>query len=119
MLALTDGFGVDVAVEAVGVPTTFDMCTQIARPGGSVANVGVHGQAVQLDLQNLWIKNINISMGLVNTTTLGMLLKLVAQEKLPVEKFVTHRFVLGDIMSAYATFADAANTQALKVVMSR
>jgi len=119
VLALTDGFGVDVAVEAVGVPTTFDMCTQIARPGGSVANVGVHGQAVQLDLQNLWIKNINISMGLVNTTTLGMLLKLVAQEKLPVEKFVTHRFVLGDIMSAYATFADAANTQALKVVMSR
>lgn len=119
VLALTDGFGVDVAVEAVGVPTTFDMCTQIVRPGGSVANVGVHGQAVQLDLQNLWIKNINISMGLVNTTTLGMLLKLVAQEKLPVEKFVTHRFVLGDIMSAYATFADAANTQALKVVMSR
>ena len=119
VLALTDGFGVDVAVEAVGVPATFHMCTQIVRPGGSVANVGVHGQAVQLDLQDLWIKNITISMGLVNTTTLGMLLKLVAQEKLPVERFVTHRFVLGDIMSAYATFADAANTQALKVVMSR
>lgn len=119
VLALTDGFGVDVAVEAVGVPATFDMCTQLVRPGGSVANVGVHGQAVQLDLQNLWIKNITISMGLVNTTTLGMLLKLVTQEKLPVEKFVTHRFALGDIMSAYATFADAANTQALKVVMSR
>ena len=119
VLALTDGYGVDVAVEAVGVPATFDMCTQLVRPGGSVANVGVHGQAVQLDLQDLWIKNINISMGLVNTTTLGMLLKLVAQEKLPVEKFVTHRFALDDVVSAYETFGDAAHTQALKVLISR
>ena len=119
VLALTDGFGVDVAVEAVGVPGTFDTCLQLVRPGGNVANVGVHGQAVQLDLQDLWIKNINISMGLVNTTTLEMLLKLVAQEKLPVDKFVTHRFALGDVISAYETFGDAASTQALKVLMSR
>ena len=68
VLALTDGYGVDVAVEAVGVPATFDMCTQLVRPGGNVANVGVHGAPVQLALQDLWIKNINISMGLVNTT---------------------------------------------------
>ena len=119
VLALTDGYGVDVAVEAVGVPATFDMCTQLVRPGGSVANVGVHGEAVQLDLQELWIKNINISTGLVNTTTLGMLLKLVAQKKLPVEKFVTHRFALDDVVSAYETFGNAAQTQALKVLMSR
>ena len=98
VLALTDGYGVDVAVEAVGVPATFEMCTELVRPGGNVANVGVHGKPVQLDLQDLWIKNINISMGLVNTTTLGMLLKLVAQHKLPVEKFVTHRFALDDVM---------------------
>ena len=119
VLALTDGYGVDVAVEAVGLPATFDMCTQLVRPGGSVANVGVHGEAVQLDLQELWIKNINISMGLVNTTTLAMLLKLVAQKKLPVEKFVTHRFALDDVVSAYETFGNAAQTQALKVLMSR
>ena len=119
VLALTDGYGVDVAVEAVGIPATFDMCTQLVRPGGNVANVGVHGRPVQLDLQDLWIKNINISMGLVNTDTLGMLLKLVAQHKLPVEQFVTHRFALADIASAYETFGDAASTHALKVVMTR
>ena len=119
VLALTDGYGVDVAVEAVGIPATFDMCTQLVRPGGNVANVGVHGRPVQLDLQDLWIKNINISMGLVNTDTLGMLLKLVAQHKLPVEQFVTHRFALADIASAYETFGDAAITHALTVVMTR
>jgi alcohol dehydrogenase len=119
VLALTDGYGVDVAVEAVGIPATFDMCIQLVRPGGNVANVGVHGKAVQLDLQDLWIKNINISMGLVNTTTLGMLLKLVAQEKLPVEQFVTHRFALEDVVSAYETFGNAAQTHAIKVLLAR
>jgi alcohol dehydrogenase len=119
VLALTDGYGVDVAVEAVGLAATFDMCTQLVRPGGSIANVGVHGRAVQLHLQELWIKNINISMGLVNTTTLGMLLKLVAQHKLPVERFITHKFALDDVVSAYETFGNAAETRALKVLISR
>ncbi len=118
VLALTDGYGVDVAVEAVGVPATFRMCVKLVRPGGNVANVGVHGEPVQLDLQDLWIQNINVSMGLVNTTTLAMLLKLVAQHKLPVEKFVTHRFGLDDVISAYDTFGNAAKTQALKVALS-
>ena len=119
MFALTDGYGVDVAVEAVGTPTTFDMCTRLVRPGGNVANVGVHGKGVQLALQDLWIKNINISMGLVNTTSLAMLLKLVAQGKLPVDKFVTHRFELDDVVFAYETFGNAAQTQAIKVLLSR
>lgn len=82
-----------------------------------MANVGVHGKAATLDLQRLWIQNIN--MGLVNMTTLGMLLKLVKQEMLPAEKFVTHHFALNDIMSAYETFANAADTGALKVLISR
>jgi alcohol dehydrogenase len=119
VLALTDGYGVDVAVEAVGVPATFAMCTQLVRPGGTVANVGLHGKPVQLELQELWIKNINVSMGLVNTTTLEMLLKLVAQHKLPVDRFVTHRFALNDVMGAYDTFANAAETKALKVAIKR
>jgi alcohol dehydrogenase len=117
--ALTDGYGVDVAIEAVGVPATFDMCTRLVRPGGSIANVGVHGRPVELELDRLWIQNITISMGLVNTTTLGMLLKLVAQGKLPVATFVTHRFGLADMMSAYETFGNAAQTKALKVLISR
>jgi alcohol dehydrogenase len=119
VFALTDGYGVDVAVEAVGIPATFEMCTQLVRPGGNVANVGVHGKPVTLDLPRLWIHNINISMGLVNTTSLGMLLKLVAQHKLPVERFVTHEFALDDILAAYQTFADAAHTGALKVLITR
>lgn len=119
VLALTDGYGVDVAIEAVGIPATFRMCTDLVRPGGHVANVGVHGRAVELPLQDLWIKNITISMGLVNTDTLGMLLKLVARNKLPVDAFVTHRFGLDDVMGAYDTFGDAATTKALKVVISR
>ena len=119
VLDLTDGYGVDVAVEAVGVPATFQMCTDLVRAGGHVANVGVHGKPVQLELQDLWIKNISISMGLVNTTTLAMLLKLVAQQKLPVEKFVTHRFALDEVIKAYETFGNAAETHALKVLLSR
>jgi len=119
VLALTDGYGVDVAVEAVGIPKTFDMCTHLVRPGGSIANVGVHGTPAMLDLQRLWIQNINISMGLVNTTTLGMLLKLVEQQKLPVAEFVTHRFTFDEMLKAYDTFGNAAESGALKVLISR
>jgi len=118
LLALTDGQGVDVAIEAVGIPDTFSMCTEIVRPGGNVANVGVHGKPVQLHLEDLWIRNINISMGLVNANTTAMLLKLVAQKKLPAEKFATHRFRFDEFMDAYDTFARAAETNALKVVIT-
>ena len=89
---MTDGLGVDVAIEAVGVPATFEMATELIRPGGTVANVGVHGKSVELKLQDLWIKDIAITTGLVSATTTPMLLKLVAQGKLTPEKFVSHRF---------------------------
>ena len=119
ILALTDGAGVDVAIEAAGIPQTFTMATEIVRPGGRVANVGVHGKPVELHLEELWIKNINISMGLVNTNTTPMLLKLVAQGKLPAEKFATHHFSFDQMLEAYDTFGRAAETKALKVVISR
>jgi alcohol dehydrogenase len=117
VLALTDGAGVDVAIEAVGLPQTFTMATEIVRPGGSVANIGVHGKPVELALNELWIKNIMISMGLVNTNTLGMLLKLVAEHKLPVDKFVTHTFTFDQVLEAYDVFANAAKHDALKVLI--
>ncbi len=117
VFALTDGAGVDVAIEAVGVPQTFTMATEIVRPGGNVANIGVHGKPVELVLNELWIKNIDISMGLVNTNTLGMLLKLVAEHKLPAEKFVTHEFSFDQILEAYDVFANAAKHDALKVLI--
>jgi alcohol dehydrogenase len=118
VLAMTDGAGVDVAIEAVGVPLTFEMATQIVRPGGHVANVGVHGKAVSLELQNLWIQNISISMGLVNTNTTPLLLKLVMSKKIQAEKFATHFFSFDEFIDAYDTFSRAAETKALKVVIT-
>jgi alcohol dehydrogenase len=117
--AMTDGFGVDVAIEAVGIPATFEACTKIVRPGGSVANVGVHGAPVELALQDLWIMDLSITMGLVSANTTQMLLKLVSQHRLAAEKFATHHFTLDQMMDAYDTFGRAAETKALKVVITR
>jgi alcohol dehydrogenase len=117
VMSLTDGLGVDVAIEAVGLPGTFTMATEIVRPGGNVANIGVHGEAVELKLNELWITNVAISMGLVNTDTLGMLLKLVAEHKLPVDKFVTHEFRFDQMLEAYDVFGHAADHDALKVLI--
>ncbi|HEX8971059.1 zinc-dependent alcohol dehydrogenase family protein [Oryzihumus sp.] len=117
--AMTDGMGVDVAIEAVGIPSTFEACTRIVRPGGHVANVGVHGTPVQLALQDLWIMDLSITMGLVSTSTTPMLLKLVAQHKLAAEKFATHHFGFDQMMEAYETFGHAAESKALKVVIRR
>lgn len=119
VMSMTDGLGVDVAVEAVGVPTTFGMCTEMIRPGGTVANAGVHGESVELKLQDLWIKDVAITTGLVSATTTPMLLKLVAQGKLSPERFVSHRFGLHDLMDAYDTFGRAAETKAFKVAIAR
>ena len=117
VLELTGGFGADVAVEAVGIPETFELCTEIVRPGGHVANVGVHGHPVTLHLETLWIRGLTITTGLVDTFTTPRLLKLVAEGRLDATAFVTHRFSLDDTMAAYDTFAAAAETEALKVVL--
>ncbi|MEO6115547.1 MAG: zinc-dependent alcohol dehydrogenase family protein [Pseudolysinimonas sp.] len=119
VLALTDGAGVDVAIEAVGTPQTFTMAVDLVRPGGHVANVGVHGKPVELALNELWIRNITITTGLVNTNTLGMLLKLVAEHRLPADKFVTHRFTFDQVLDAYEVFGNAAEHDALKVLISQ
>ncbi len=117
VVAFTDGQGVDVAIEAVGLPQTFTMAVDIVRPGGHVANIGVHGKSVDLALNELWIRNIDISMGLVNTNTLGMLLKLVTAKQLPVETFVTQEFSFDQILDAYDVFANASKYDALKVLI--
>ncbi len=119
VLAMTElDLGVDVAIEAVGVPATFEMATELIRPGGTVANVGVHGTSAELKLQDLWIKDVVITTGLVSATTTPLLLRLVAQGRLDPEKFVSHRFTFDSILDAYDTFGRAAQTQALKVVIS-
>jgi len=117
VLALTDGAGVDVAIEAVGVPDTFTMAVDLVRPGGHVANVGVHGKPAELALNKLWIQNITITTGLVNTNTSAMLLKLLAQHRLPVDKFVTHEFTFDQLEDAYEVFGNAAKHNALKMLI--
>jgi alcohol dehydrogenase len=114
---LTGGLGADVAVEAVGVPETFELCTEIVRPSGHIANVGVHGHPVTLHLETLWIRGLTITTGLVDTFTTPRLLKLIAEGRLDATPFATHRFPLDETMAAYDTFAAAAETDALKVVL--
>jgi len=116
---LTEGRGADVTVEAVGVPETFQMALELVRPGGHVANVGVHGKPVELHLEDLWIQNLTITTGLVNTNTTPMLLRLVASGRLPAERFATHEFAFDDFMAAYDTFSRPAATKALKVVITK
>jgi alcohol dehydrogenase len=115
---VTEGLGADVAIEAVGVPATFELCTQLVRPGGRVANIGVHGEPATLHLESLWIRDITITTGLVDTYSTPTLLRLVAARQIEASRFVTHRFALSDILRAYDVFANAADSGAIKVVMS-
>ncbi|MFE7276087.1 zinc-dependent alcohol dehydrogenase family protein [Streptomyces sp. NPDC057623] len=115
---LTDGLGADVAIEAVGVPESFEMCTRMVRPGGHVANVGVHGKPVTLHLEDLWIKNVTITTGLVDTHSTPTLLRMAAAGRLPTAPLVTHTFPLDHMEEAYDVFGRAADTGALKVVLA-
>jgi alcohol dehydrogenase len=118
VLDLSEGAGVDVVIEAVGIPATFNICQAIVAAGGRIANVGVHGKPVELHLEKLWDRNIAITTRLVDTVTTPMLLKVVRSGKLQPSKLVTHRFALNDIMKAYDTFGNAAKEGALKVVLT-
>ena len=117
VMELTDGLGADVAFEAVGVPQTFELAAELIRPGGRVANIGVHGQSATLHLEKLWIRDVTITTGLVDTFSIPRLMRLISSGRLDPSLFATHRYALDDTMSAYDTFADAANTGALKVVL--
>jgi alcohol dehydrogenase len=116
---LTDGLGADVAIEAVGVPETFELCARVVRPGGRVANVGVHGGPAVLHLEDLWIRDITITTGLVDTCSTPALLKMLAAGRLDATQFITHRFPLHDIERAYEVFSHPRETGALKVVLTR
>ncbi len=110
--------GVDVAIEAVGAAATFEICQKIVRPGGHLANIGVHGHSVDLQIQDLWIRNITITMGLVNANTTSMLMKTVESGKIKPEELITHRFKLDEIIKAYEVFGDAAKEKALKIILT-
>jgi alcohol dehydrogenase len=117
IMEMTDGLGVDVALEAVGVPQTFELAADLIRPGGRVANIGVHGHSATLHLEKLWTRDVTITTGLVDTFSISQLMRLIVSGRLDPSRFATHRYPLDDTMAAYDTFADAANTGALKVVL--
>jgi alcohol dehydrogenase len=117
VLALTAGRGVDTAIEAVGIPATFELCEQIIAPGGHIANIGVHGKPVALHLEQLWDRNIGITTRLVDTVSTPTLLTMMRARKIDPKKLITHHFKLTDIISAYDTFGRAAETGALKVIL--
>ena len=116
---ITGGLGADVTIEAVGVPETFELCARLVRPGGHVANVGVHGTPATLHLEDLWIKGVTITTGLVDGYSTPTLLSLISSGQLEVGRFVTHRFAFEEFLDAYETFSNAQDTGALKIVVSR
>ena len=117
IMLLTGGKGVDTAIEAVGIPATFELCQAVIAAGGRIANIGVHGKSVPLHLETLWSRNISITTRLVDTVTTPMLFKTVQSKKLEPKKLITHRFKLGQIIEAYDTFGNAAKSGALKVIL--
>jgi len=117
--SLTGGLGADVSIEAVGVPATFELAVSLARPGGHIANIGVHGTSATLHLEELWSRNVTITTGLVDTYTTPTLLRLVTSHQVDAGRFVTHHFTLDQFAEAYDTFSCAADTGALKVVLTR
>lgn len=118
VLDLSGGRGVDVAIEAVGVPATFELCQSIIAPGGVIANIGVHGRSAELHLEKLWSQNVTLTTRLVDTVTTPLLLKSVLSGRLRPAELITHRFELAGIMKAYDTFAQAAENRALKVLIA-
>ena len=118
VMKLTGKIGVDTAIEAVGIAATFEMCQQIIAPGGTIANIGVHGKKADLHLETLWYCNISITTQLVDTATIPMRFKTVVAKKIDPMRLVTHHFTLDDILAAYETFANAGTTKALKVIIT-
>jgi alcohol dehydrogenase len=117
--SLTGGLGADVTIEAVGVPATFELAVKLSRPGGRIANIGVHGEPATLHLEEQWIRNITITTGLVDAYSTATLLRLVNSHHIDAGRFITHHFALAEFDQAYDVFARAADTGALKVVLSR
>jgi alcohol dehydrogenase len=117
--AMTGGLGADVVMEAVGTPATFELCATLVRPGGHIANVGVHGKPATLHLEDLWIRNVTITTGLVDTYSTPRLLDMLVAGQLDLSRMVTHRFALDEFMQAYDIFGDPVHTGAIKVVLSR
>ncbi|OUL85471.1 zinc-dependent alcohol dehydrogenase family protein [Paraburkholderia hospita] len=117
VMKMTGEIGVDTAIEAVGIPATFELCEDLIAPGGTIANIGVHGAKVDLHLERLWDRNITITTRLVDTVSTPMLLSSLRTNKIDAKLLITHRFKFVDILDAYETFSHAADTRALKVII--
>jgi alcohol dehydrogenase len=116
-MKLTGGRGVDTAIEAVGIPATFELCASLVAPGGHLANIGVHGTKVTLHMERLWDRNITITTRLVDTVSTPVLIEMLRARKIDPKRLVTHRFKLDQLLDAYHTFGHAADTRAVKVLV--
>ncbi len=117
VMRMTGACGADTVIEAVGIPATFELCQQLVAPGGTIANIGVHGRQVTLHLETLWDRNMSITTRLVDTATIPMLLNVLRSKKIDPKLLITHRFKLDGVLDAYETFGNAAKTRALKVLI--
>jgi alcohol dehydrogenase len=115
---LTGRLGADVSIEAVGTPGTFELAVKLIRAGGRIANIGLHGRAATLHLEDEWMKDITITTGLVDTSSIPILMHLLTTGQIDAKRFVTHHFSLDEFDEAYDVFARAADTGALKVVLT-
>ena len=117
-MELTGNRGVDVAIEAIGIPASFDVCQGVVTAGGHIANIGVHGKPVELHMERLWDRNMTLTTRLVDTVTIPMLMKTVLSGKVQPAKLITHRFPLDKVLEAYDTFGNAMKSHALKVIIT-
>ncbi len=117
--AITGGLGADVAIEAVGTPEAFELCTRLVRPGGRVANIGVHGDPAVLHLETLWARDITITTGLVDTYSIPELISMLTGHLIDPGDLLTHRYPIDSMLEAYEAFADPAGSRALKIVLAR
>ena len=117
VMEITGQRGVDTAIEAVGIPASFELCQELIAPGGTIANIGVHGRKVDLHLERLWDRNVTITTRLVDASSTGMLMRTVTSHRLDPLRLITHRFPLERILDAYQAFADASVTHALKIII--
>lgn len=118
VMELTGNRGVDVAIEAIGIPASFDVCQGVVTAGGHIANIGVHGKPVELHMERLWDRNMTLTTRLVDTVTIPMLMKTVLSGKVQPAKLITHRFPLDKVLEAYDTFGNAMKSHALKVIIT-
>ncbi|MEX5344140.1 NAD(P)-dependent alcohol dehydrogenase [Pseudomonas sp. I2] len=109
IMALTDGRGVDVAIEALGTQATFESALRVLRPGGTLSSLGVYASDLRIPLDGfaagLGDYSIVTTLCPGGKERMRRLMQVVASGHVDLSPLVTHRFKLDDIEAAYELFA--------------